>query len=121
MKRTRKAETGQATLEMLFSAMGTVIFVSLLLGAIYLAGAKVYLRFSSHEFLLCREFQNPILCENKFKSQLNSFWRFGTWSNLSPTRTAFQQSVHVDLKLRILNQEVVKWNYQDQINLPLKF
>ncbi len=125
MKKIRPAArdpaSGQATVELLVSSVATVTFVSLLLGAIYLAGTVTYLRFSSHEFLLCREFQNPVSCEQKFKARLSSFWRFGSWRNLTSHRTSSQQSMHVDLELRILRQELVKWKYQDQISLPLQF
>lgn len=117
----RDPASGQATVEMLFSTVATISFVSLVLGAIYLAGTVTYLRFASHEFLLCREFQNPGSCEQKFKAKLSSFWRFGTWRNLTSRRTPSQQSMAVDLELRILRQELVRWKYQDQISLPLRF
>lgn len=125
MTKTRPAArdpaSGQATVEMLFSTVATTTFVSLILAAIYLAGTVVYLRYSSHEFLLCREFQNPQSCEQKFKKQLSSFWRFGSWRNLTSQRTPSRQFMRVDLEVRILRQELVKWKYQDQISLPLKF
>jgi hypothetical protein len=101
--------------------MAVTSFVTLLLTALYLAAVATWLRFSSHEFLVCREVHSASACEKKFKSDLSSFWRFGKWNRFQTHRSNSEQILEIHLELEVLSLELISWNYQDKIQLPLKF
>ncbi|MEZ0392043.1 MAG: hypothetical protein ACAH59_07515 [Pseudobdellovibrionaceae bacterium] len=111
---------GQSTVEAVVYSAALMAFTLLLMSVIYLCFLKTKLRFTSHEFLVCREISNPWLCQNKFQKELESAFRFGKMHSLWARKQGNQQILNLKMKFQILSLRTVTWDYQDQIEIPLK-
>lgn len=111
---------GQATLEAALTSAALVLWVGLLMAALYLGVVKTLLEYSSHELLVCREISDPWKCESEFKNRINpALVRSIKIDLLWARKEGRKQMLTMKLRLRILKKDIL-WTYQDQISLPLK-
>lgn len=120
LRMTTNNSRGQATLEAAVVSAALVLWVGLLMGLIYISVLKTYLQYSSHEFLVCREISDPWICESQFKNEIqNALSNFGRIELLWARKEHQKQVLTLKLKFKILKKDI-RWNYKDQIQLPLK-
>lgn len=115
-----KNETGQASIESLIASSALILFFTFFICLIYLGGAYGFIRYASHEYLLCPEYQQKYLCVKSFENTLKQIIRFGEIQNFKSQESGSQRNVSFLLSLKILNISKLELNYRDQIQLPLR-
>ncbi len=119
MMRTLRTESGQSTLEAAVVSGALVFFVTLLSALLYFCFLQSYLKYSSHEYLVCREISDPWLCEKQFKKATTSLVRFGKIESLWVQEEPLRRTLRLRIQWQVL-QKNVRWDYQDRILLPLQ-
>jgi hypothetical protein len=117
---TIQSNRGQATIESVFTLMTVFCFVTAVLAILYFYTLRAHLQYSSHELLVCREFQNTSQCDSKFQRELRSILKFGRVVSFRPQRSSNSQSLKLLLRFEVLGFQGFTWTYEDQINLPLQ-
>ena len=114
-----KKQNGQASLEAVVAAMALTAFFGFLFCLIYLAIIYTHLRYTSHEYLLCPEYQQKYICAQDFQNAIKATVRFGQIQNLQIQESSVQRKLSFRYSLDILNLQKFQMFYEDQIHLPL--
>lgn len=115
---------GQASIEALFSLVAAIAFFGSLIAIIYCCYIRDQLYFTSHEALICREFQNSNKCDRHFRKQLDSLLVFGNVENLQIYRSAKKQKLDLTISLEVFGTMGLShkflWKFSNSIDLPLR-
>ena len=114
-----KNQKGQASLESIVAAMGLALFFAFILVLIYAATVYTQLRYTSHEYLLCPEYQQKNICIHDFQKSLKAYLRFGKVQNIQFQEHSSQRKISFRYSLKILNIQNFQASYEDQIRLPV--
>lgn len=110
---------GNAALEAAISL--PIVLVALLI--LFLGFYGLYLQASfqhqTYEYLLCAEFNDESLCQQKLKKTLTTTLPFGHWQVIAPPPSSSRRQVQVDFSLSVKGAPSWRWQYQNQINRDL--
>ena len=112
-------EKGQASLEAVVAGMALIAFFGFLLCLIYLASVYTYLRYTTHESLLCSEYQQKYICAQDFQKNMKAILRFGKIQNIQFEENSFHRKLSFQYSLDILSIQKFQMRYENQIRLPL--
>lgn len=115
-----RSENGQAVIETTVAILVLTIFITALLFSLYLLSLKIWLGYSSHELLLCRQYQTPSQCDQNFKNQLKQFQKWGKLSKLDIYQKHESQNIKMKFEFLIWHTQKIEWNFEKQIHFPLE-
>jgi len=114
-----KKTNGQAVIETTLAILVLVTFITALLCSLYMLSLKTWLGYSSHELLLCRQYQPANYCDQNFKNQLKQFQRWGKLSKLDIYKRYDSQNIKMKFEFSIWKMQKIEWQFEKKVKFPL--